>query len=383
MHRPRGASAGLGRGSALLDLVLDFDSEQLHIDPVVLEARWLFALTLTLTLIANSIAQDSFCSQRVMFEGGLELLSHKVFANLVVCGCFTGIGFMVDPGAIQVLLLAPLSGKESHKRMVLFSLIGLFLVFPALALAATHLFHLKGALAVAALLICVMPGGPNSVILSTITGGRPEINAVATTASSCLGIILVPMLCTEVVSRGMHGLDLHIDRPGLILSCTEVTICMAAGLWLRSRCGGGVDDIAKQVSPPGLALYWLMMTCVAFPCLTFARWLAGMGIFASGLLVGGALGWIAGANSSQMISMSLELAFHDMPLAYAIAANSFQGSKALQVDVLDSMIVIAWSYTTCGNLIALGYRCVKGSWASSKGCEDAEYKESASIYGAA
>lgn len=319
-----------------------------------------------------------------MFEGSLELLLHQVIANLVVCCVFTGIGFMVNPGAIQVLLSAPLWGKESPKRMVLVLQIGFFLVFPALALAASQVFHLKGSLATATLLICVMPAGPNSTICSLLTGGRPEINAVATTASSCLSIILVPLLCTEVVSRGMHGLDLHIDRPGLVLSCMEVTICMAAGMGLRSRCGsGGGDSIAQAVSPPYMALMCTLMFSVAFPYLTFARWLAGTGLFASGLLVGAALGWIAGANFSQMISMSLELAFHDMPLAYAIAANSFEGSEALKADVMGSILVISCSYTLWGVFVALSYRCVKGSWASPKGCEDEEYISTASTYGTA
>eukprot|EP00930_Biecheleria_cincta_P078662 TRINITY_DN6621_c0_g1_i2.p1 TRINITY_DN6621_c0_g1~~TRINITY_DN6621_c0_g1_i2.p1 ORF type:complete len:290 (+),score=28.91 TRINITY_DN6621_c0_g1_i2:272-1141(+) len=288
---------------------------------------------------------------------------------------------MVNPGAIQVVLSAPISGEESPKRMVLVLLIGFFLVFPALAIAATQVLHLKGALAIASLLICVMPGGPNSAVFATVMGGKPEINAVTTTVSSCLSIILVPLLCTEVVSLGMHGLNLHIDRPDLILSCAEVTICMAAGMWLRGRYGGS-DYIAEGLSPPYLVMLCTMMTIAAFSFLTLARCLAGFGIFASGLLVGGALGWTAGANSSQMISMSLELAFHDMPLAYVIAANSFKGSKALQVDVLDSMIVIAWAYTMCAFLIALGYRCANGSWASPKGGEVENCKAAACLYGA-
>lgn len=267
-------------------------------------------------------------------------------------------------------------------RMVLVSQIGFFLVFPALALAASQIFHLQGALAIATLLLCVMPGGPNSTVFSLLIGGRPEINAIATTFSSCLGIILVPLLCTEVVSRGMHGVKLHIDRPDLLLSCTEVTICMVAGMGLRSRCGGD-DSIAKAVSPTYLVFLSTMTTFAAFHYLTFARWLVGIGIFALGSIVGGALGWIAGASSSQMISLSFELAFHDMPLAYAIAANSFEGSEAVKLDVLGSLVVISWSYTMCGVLVALSYRCAKGSWAAPKGCEDEEYIAAASIYGTA
>lgn len=282
-------------------------------------------------------------------DRGLDLATRATFAVVLFF-----VGLKVDGESLR-RVAKPGGGRAGF----LATLLTVAVVMPAAAVAISRLGGLDESTELGLLIICACPGGSFSNIAAVLCGASVPLNVALTLASSLLTLALLPLTCEVVLPAALA----HVARPPMRELAINLS-CVAGPLLLGVAAAGPLRRRRPRATE--LAATWSVgCGIVAVAALTLATGkvhtvraqatVCALALAAFGLACGCGCGLLLRQPRAVCVSMALETAIHDCPLAQVILLTAFSTSPA----VGDAMAT-AYVYTTCA--IALAAAAWSADW---------------------
>ncbi len=240
-----------------------------------------------------------------------------------------------------------------HKpRVLIISLLAMFIVTPAAALAIAQLFELPQAVRVAMVTLALSPVSPRLPIKESKVGGHQSYAVGLAATIILLSILLVPMLVYLLGHVMVRSFAVEASAVAKIV-LTVALVPMIAGM-IFDRL---LPDVAERISAPiaraANVLLLVAVLVVFIPSLRTIWDLVGAGAvlaFAvfniAALCIGHVMG---GPDRDHSIVLALSCANRHPAIALAIAAANFPGQDILSaiilcisVNALVSLPYLAW-----------------------------------------
>lgn len=208
-------------------------------------------------------------------------------------------------------------------RVLVRSLVAMFIIMPLFAVLLTTVFHFQRPVAIALIALAISPVPPLLPRKVTKAGGLVPYGLGLMVTAGSLSILFIP-LAVEVIGQYLH--KSFAMGPGAVakLIVLSVLLPLAAGMVFRRVAPNVAARIAK---PAGLVARTLLMVClVAILIFAFPKSLSLIGdgtllalisFIVVGLIVGHLLG---GPGPDERVTLALSTACRHPALALAIAA---------------------------------------------------------------
>ena len=236
------------------------------------------------------------------------------------------------------------------------TLLSTAIVMPLLAVGVVKAFGLDAPSMLAVYVLIACPGGSFSNMAANILGANVALNAALTCACVLISLFMVPIACIYLLPIVLSGTD--VAKPPSIKELSINGACVAlpllAGVLLSSRLKRASAIARKAVGVVGLSLIMV----ISFTQLS--HFPPGRTVLAVEIIAALALMW--GYTAGRMlrqphdvcISMMIETAVHDTPLAQTLITSSYNLSKE---ELAEATLVV---------LLGLGFRVVAGDRASKE-----------------
>lgn len=227
-------------------------------------------------------------------------------------------------------------------RLLVLSLLAMFVVLPVVALALDRYFDFPYPARIALVVLALTPISAGLAATEIASGGRASFAFGLSFAVSTLGIVIVPLMVTflgDVMGRRFEA-PLEVLAPQLL---GLVLLPLAVGMLLQRLLPGLVARVRGPMRRiAGLALWAaLLVTLVLlFPAIlrvSTIPTLAAMAIFiAAGLAIGHVMG---GPDREHAIVLAIATASRNPGIAIGIAAANFPAEDFVATMVLYGILV--------------------------------------------
>lgn len=235
-----------------------------------------------------------------------------------------------------------------------------FLIMPGVAYLLVNVWHLEPALALGILLVGCCPGGVSSNIMSYLCHGDVAFSVGMTCASTILAPVMTPLLMQLTA-----GAIIEIDTVGMFLNILIVTILpITIGCILNYYYSKRESFKTLQTLMPGTSV--ILLACIVGGVISTVHdplverglilfiWTFAV-VFCHnslGYLLGWLSGRLAGFNTAQKRTISIEVGMQNAGLATVLAGTFF---AAQPLSVLPCAISCAW-HSISGTILAGLYR---------------------------
>ena len=231
-----------------------------------------------------------------------------------------------------------------------------FLIMPGVAYLLVNVWHLEPALALGILLVGCCPGGVSSNIMSYLCHGDVAFSVGMTCASTILAPVMTPLLMQLTA-----GAIIEIDTVGMFLNILIVTILpITIGCILNYYYSKRESFKTLQTLMPGTSV--ILLACIVGGVISTVHdplverglilfiWTFAV-VFCHnslGYLLGWLSGRLAGFNTAQKRTISIEVGMQNAGLATVLAGTFF---AAQPLSVLPCAISCAW-HSISGTILA-------------------------------
>eukprot|EP00929_Paragymnodinium_shiwhaense_P013963 TRINITY_DN121818_c0_g1_i1.p1 TRINITY_DN121818_c0_g1~~TRINITY_DN121818_c0_g1_i1.p1 ORF type:complete len:330 (-),score=48.27 TRINITY_DN121818_c0_g1_i1:144-1133(-) len=267
----------------------------------------------------------------------------KWLCKICVAIVLFGVGLSTDVAEVVRLIKTPLLKRGSLSLATLITILGVFFIQPLVAM------WLHGRLSdcvetkLAMLLISFSPGGPASNTFALMGGATHTLNLVATSMTSLLFVPMLPILVEMYFARELRG---RLDYSGLLISCVLILLPLLLGLSVRS-CGKRLTKRLERVlGAVGSVLLVGVAVAAGLPP-TFESAICPVLLASFAFLLGGIGGVVLHLELEGIVSMSLEWAIHDVPLAAMVLLTAFDVSDGT-VKSIAALMIYGWTTLLVG-----------------------------------
>ena len=200
-----------------------------------------------------------------------------------------------------------------------------YIIMPLLALGLANIFSLDTALTVGLILVGTVPGGTASDVITFLAKGDVALSVSLTAVSTVISPILTPLITLVLI-----GNQIHFNPVDMFISILEIVIIpIIIGLCLNYKFPDFCEKLKDYLPAVSSIVICLIVAGVVGAnkqaILTSSAVILVVIIlqYFLGMLIGFAVGYLAGMEKKQMITVAIELAFQNSGLSTGLAKTHF------------------------------------------------------------
>ena len=200
-----------------------------------------------------------------------------------------------------------------------------YIIMPLLALALANIFSLDTALTVGLILVGTVPGGTASDVITFLAKGDVALSVSLTAVSTVISPILTPLITLILI-----GNQIHFNPVDMFISIIEIVIIpIILGLALNYKFPDFCEKLKDYLPAISSIVICLIVAGVVGAnkeaILTSSAVILVVVIlqYFLGMLIGFGVGYLAGMERKQMITIAIELAFQNSGLSTGLAKTHF------------------------------------------------------------
>lgn len=200
-----------------------------------------------------------------------------------------------------------------------------YIIMPLLALALASIFSLNTALTVGLILVGTVPGGTASDVITFLAKGDVALSVSLTAVSTIISPILTPIITLFLI-----GNQINFSPVDMFISIIEIVIIpIILGLILNYKFPDFCEKLKDYL--PALSSIVICLIVAGVIGVNKQAILTSSSIiiiviivqYFLAMLLGFAVGYLAGMNRKQIITVAIELAFQNSGLSTGLAKTHF------------------------------------------------------------
>jgi BASS family bile acid:Na+ symporter len=200
-----------------------------------------------------------------------------------------------------------------------------YIAMPLIALALAKIFSLNEALTVGLILVGTVPGGTASDVITFLSKGDVALSVSLTAISTVIAPIITPLITLILI-----GNQIHFNPVDMFLSIIEIVIIpIMIGLILNSKFPDFCERLKDYLPALSAIVICLIVAGVigankqAILTSSSIIILVIMMQYFLAMMLGFGVGYLAGMDRKQIITVAIELAFQNSGLSTGLAKAHF------------------------------------------------------------
>ena len=200
-----------------------------------------------------------------------------------------------------------------------------YIAMPLIALALAKIFSLNEALTVGLILVGTVPGGTASDVITFLSKGDVALSVSLTAISTVIAPIITPLITLILI-----GNQIHFNPVDMFLSIIEIVIIpIMIGLILNSKFPDFCERLKDYLPALSAIVICLIVAGVigankqAILTSSSIIILVIMMQYFLAMMIGFGVGYLAGMDRKQIITVAIELAFQNSGLSTGLAKAHF------------------------------------------------------------
>ena len=200
-----------------------------------------------------------------------------------------------------------------------------YIAMPLIALALAKIFSLNEALTVGLILVGTVPGGTASDVITFLSKGDVALSVSLTAVSTVIAPIITPLITLVLI-----GNQIHFNPVDMFLSIIEIVIIpIMIGLILNSKFPDFCERLKVYLPALSAIVICLIVAGVigankqAILTSSSIIILVIMMQYFIAMMIGFGVGYLAGMDRKQIITVAIELAFQNSGLSTGLAKAHF------------------------------------------------------------
>ena len=200
-----------------------------------------------------------------------------------------------------------------------------YIAMPLIALALAKIFSLNEALTVGLILVGTVPGGTASDVITFLSKGDVALSVSLTAISTVIAPIITPLITLILI-----GNQIHFNPVDMFLSIIEIVIIpIMIGLILNSKFPDFCERLKDYLPALSAIVICLIVAGVigankqAILTSSSIIILVIMMQYFIAMILGFGVGYLAGMDRKQIITVAIELAFQNSGLSTGLAKAHF------------------------------------------------------------
>ena len=200
-----------------------------------------------------------------------------------------------------------------------------YIAMPLIALALAKIFSLNEALTVGLILVGTVPGGTASDVITFLSKGDVALSVSLTAVSTVIAPIITPLITLVLI-----GNQIHFNPVDMFLSIIEIVIIpIMIGLILNSKFPDFCERLKVYLPALSAIVICLIVAGVigankqAILTSSSIIILVIMMQYFIAMILGFGVGYLAGMDRKQIITVAIELAFQNSGLSTGLAKAHF------------------------------------------------------------
>ena len=229
-----------------------------------------------------------------------------------------------------------------------------YVIMPLIALTLASAFSLETALTVGLILVGTVPGGTASDVITFLAKGDVALSVSLTAVSTVISPILTPLITLLLIGNRMH-----FNPTDMFISIFEIVIVpIILGLVLNYKFPDFCEKLKDYLPTISSIVICLIVAGVigankqailtsstVILIVIVLQYLLAMGI-------GFGVGYLAGMNRKQIITVAIELAFQNSGLSTSLAKTHFPNLS--QATVPGALYSVLQNFA--GSILAYAFR---------------------------
>ncbi|WP_298517587.1 bile acid:sodium symporter family protein [uncultured Methanobrevibacter sp.] len=212
-----------------------------------------------------------------------------------------------------------------HPKEISVGLIAQYMVMPVLAFSLAEMFSLDAGLTVGLILVGTVPGGTASDVITFLANGDVALSVSLTAFSTVISPILTPIITLFLI-----GNQIHFNPVDMFVSIVEIVIIpIVLGLILNYKFPDFCEKLKDYLPAISSIVICLIVAGVIGAnkqaILTSSAIILIVIVlqYFLAMLVGFGVGYLAGMNKKQIVTVAIELAFQNSGLSTSLAKTHF------------------------------------------------------------
>ena len=212
-----------------------------------------------------------------------------------------------------------------HPKEISVGLIAQYMVMPVLAFSLAKMFSLDAGLTVGLILVGTVPGGTASDVITFLANGDVALSVSLTAFSTVISPILTPIITLFLI-----GNQIHFNPVDMFVSIVEIVIIpIVLGLILNYKFPDFCEKLKDYLPAISSIVICLIVAGVIGAnkqaILTSSAIILIVIVlqYFLAMLVGFGVGYLAGMNKKQIVTVAIELAFQNSGLSTGLAKTHF------------------------------------------------------------
>ena len=200
-----------------------------------------------------------------------------------------------------------------------------YIAMPLIALALAKIFSLNEALTVGLILVGTVPGGTASDVITFLSNGDVALSVSLTAISTVIAPIITPLITLVLI-----GNQIHFNPVDMFLSIIEIVIIpIMIGLMLNYKFPDFCERLKDYLPALSAIVICLIVAGVigankqAILTSSSIIILVIMMQYFLAMMIGFGVGYLAGMDRKQIITVAIELAFQNSGLSTGLAKAHF------------------------------------------------------------
>lgn len=200
-----------------------------------------------------------------------------------------------------------------------------YIAMPLIALALAKIFSLNEALTVGLILVGTVPGGTASDVITFLSKGDVALSVSLTAVSTVIAPIITPLITLVLI-----GNQIHFNPVDMFLSIIEIVIIpIMIGLILNSKFPDFCERLKVYLPALSAIVICLIVAGVigankqAILTSSSIIILVIMMQYFIAMMLGFGVGYLAGMDRKQIVTVAIELAFQNSGLSTGLAKAHF------------------------------------------------------------
>ena len=204
-------------------------------------------------------------------------------------------------------------------------LLAQYIIMPVIAISLAKIFSLNDALTVGIILVGTVPGGTASDVITFLSNGDVALSVSLTAVSTVISPILTPIITLLLI-----GNQIHFNPIDMFISILEIVIIpIILGLALNYKFPKFCDELKDYL--PAISAIVICLIVAGVIGTNKQAILTSSGIimlviilqYFIAMFLGFCVGYLAGMDKKQIITVAIELSFQNSGLSTGLAKNHF------------------------------------------------------------
>ncbi len=204
-------------------------------------------------------------------------------------------------------------------------LLAQYMIMPVLAFSLARIFSLNDALTVGIILVGTVPGGTASDVITFLSKGDVALSVSLTAVSTVISPVLTPIITLFLI-----GNQIHFNPIDMFVSILEIVIIpIILGLALNYKFPKFCEELKDYLPAVSSIVICLIVAGVIGANKQAILSLSAIIIavivlqYFIAMLLGFCVGYLAGMEKKQIITIAIELSFQNSGLSTGLAKNHF------------------------------------------------------------